>query len=76
MEIPLSQLRVGKTGVIKYLEGGFGFQRRLRSLGIRIGKGVSIVSSQPFRGPLVVKVDSMRIVIGRGMAHRIIVSVK
>ena len=40
MEIPLSQLGTGKTGIIKYLDGGMGFQRKITSLGLRIGKEV------------------------------------
>ncbi len=73
MEIPLSRLGIGKTGRIKYLMGGFGVQRKISSLGIRIGKNVRVVSSHRFGGPIVIEVDSMRIVIGRGIASRIIV---
>ena len=76
MEKMLSQLKTGESGTVKALEGGHGFQRRLDSLGIRIGKSIREVSSHPFGGPMVVKVDCMRIVIGRGMTHKIIVSVK
>ena len=76
MEIPLSQLGTGKTGIIKYLDGGMGFQRKISSLGLRIGKEVRIISMQPFRGPLVVRVDSIRVALGRGMANKIIVEVK
>lgn len=76
MEIPLSKLRKGKTGRVKYLAVGYGFQRRVFSLGIRIGKNIKVVSSHPFRGPVVVEVDNMRAVVGRGMAEKIIVEVK
>ena len=73
MEISLSMLGMGKIAKIKYLLGGMGLQRKIRSLGIRIGKKVRVVSSQPFRGPIVIEVDGMRIAIGRGMANQIIV---
>ena len=76
MEKTLSQLKAGESGTVKALEGGHGFQRRLHSLGIRTGKNIRKVSSHPFGGPMVVKVDGMRIAIGRGMTHKIIVSVK
>ena len=76
MEVPLSQLGTGKTAVIKSIEGGFGFQRKITSLGLRIGKEMNMISSQPFRGPAVVKVGNMRIAIGRGMANKIIVETK
>jgi len=76
MEIPLSRLGTGKTAVIKCLEGGYGLQRKVSCLGLRIGKKVTIMSSQPFRGPLVVKIDNMKIAIGRGMANKVIVEVE
>ena len=76
MEIPLSGLENGKTAIIKDLEGGFGFKRKISSLGIRVGKQIRIISTQPFRGPLVIKIDSMRVAIGRGMANKIIVEVE
>ena len=73
METSLSMLRMGKDAKIKYLLGGMGLQRKIRALGIRIGKTVRVVSYQPFRGPVIVEVDGMRIAIGRGMASQIIV---
>jgi ferrous iron transport protein A len=76
MEITLSQLGTGKTAVIKRLEGGHGLQRKVSCLGLRVGKKATIMSSQPFRGPLVVKIDNMKIAIGRGMANKIIVEIE
>jgi len=73
MEIFLSQLGKGEKGIVKRLEGGYGFQRKLSSMGLRIGKQVRIFSYQPLRGPLVIEVDNMRIAIGRGMANKIII---
>ena len=73
MEIPLSQLREGMVARIKYLTGGFGLQRKILALGIRIGKNVKIISSHRFGGPIVIELDGMRIAIGRGVANKIIV---
>ena len=73
METTLDRLGKERKGIVKRLEGGYGFQRKISSLGIRIGKRIKIISSQPFRGPLVVEVDSMRIAIGGGMANKIII---
>lgn len=75
MRIPLTQLSRRETGIIKRLEGGAEFQRKISDLGVRVGKRVKIISSQPFRGPLVIKISSMTIAIGRGMASKIIVDV-
>jgi ferrous iron transport protein A len=76
MEIALTKLKCKKLAVIKRLEGGLEFQRKISDLGIRIGKHVQVVSCQPFKGPLVIKIDSMRIALGRGMASKIIVELK
>lgn len=73
MEIPLSQLREGMVARIKYLTSGFGLQRKISALGIRIGKNVRVVSSHRFGGPIVVEVEGTRIAIGRGVANKIIV---
>ena len=76
MQLPLSCLESKKDGVIKRLYGGMGFQRKISSMGIRIGKIVRVISHQPFHGPIMIQVDSMRIAIGRGMANKIIVETK
>lgn len=76
MEMPLTQLGIGKTATVKGIEGGFSFRGRILSLGIRIGKKIRVMSTHPMGGPLVVEIDGMMIAIGRGMAHKIIVELK
>ena len=76
MEVSLSRLGIGKTGTIKYLMGGRGFQTRIISLGLRIGKAIKVVSSHRFGGPIIIEIDNMKIAIGRIMADRIIVETK
>ena len=76
MQIPLPQLEKGKIGIIKKLAGGWGLQRKISSLGLRVGKEIRVLSTQPFRGPLVISVDNMRIALGRGMANKIIVELR
>jgi len=67
----LTLLKEGDTATVIALHGGCGFQRRLRSVGIKEGKTVRMVASHPFSGPLVVEVDGRQITLGRGMAQRI-----
>jgi ferrous iron transport protein A len=69
----LTQLEEGETGVVVDIQGGWGLVRRLDSLGIRIGKKVTKVSSQLMRGPVTVKLDNSQIAIGFGMARKILV---
>jgi len=75
MEIPLIELEDGREGKIVRIDGGFGFQRRARNIGLREGKIVKKVASQPLCGPIVVEVDGREISIGRGMAMKIMVDV-
>ncbi|MEM2935185.1 MAG: FeoA family protein [Candidatus Thermoplasmatota archaeon] len=76
MEISLIELEEGKDGKIVRIDGGFGFKRRLRNIGLREDKIVRKVTSQPLSGPIVVEVDGREISIGRGIAMKIIVEIK
>jgi ferrous iron transport protein A len=73
MEKPITKTKDGEKVTIIRLIGGHSFQRRLRTMGIREGKVVEVVTRHPFGGPLVVEVDGRDTTIGRGMAERIIV---
>lgn len=73
--IPLTRLNEGDGATIARLDGGGQFQRKLRTSGIREGKTITILTKQPFNGPIVVEIDGRETTIGRGMAQRIIVDV-
>lgn len=72
----LTQLEEGETGVVVDIQGGYGLTRRLESLGIRVGKNVTKVSSQLMRGPVTIKVDNSQVAIGFGMARKILVEIE
>ena len=76
MEIPLTHLKAGQKAKILRLEGGPGFQRNIRSRGLREGKVLEVVTKHPIGGPIVIEIDGRETAIGRGMAMRIIVEVK
>jgi len=71
----LSQLMVNQRARIININGGFGFQRRLRVMGVREGQIIKVVSRQPFRGPYTIAIGNSNITIGRGMANKIAVEV-
>jgi ferrous iron transport protein A len=71
--IPLTHLVPAKKAKIISLEGGQGFQRKLRVMGIREGLTITIISKQPFRGPITIKIGSCQTTLGRGMANKILV---
>jgi ferrous iron transport protein A len=75
MEILLANLRTGQKGVITRIIGGYGRQRHLRTIGIREGKLVNILTKQPARGPVVIEIDGNQIAIDRGMAMSILVEI-
>lgn len=71
--ISLTYLSPNKRAKIICLEGGQGFQRKLRVMGIREGQIIKTVSKQPFRGPITITVNGCQMTLGRGMANKIIV---
>ncbi|MFA5271376.1 MAG: FeoA family protein [Candidatus Omnitrophota bacterium] len=76
MIIDLTQLRPGEIGIVKEIQGGCGFIRKLHSMGLRPGKKTTKTSSHFWRGPQTVEVGNMRIAIGFGMAKKILVEVE
>jgi ferrous iron transport protein A len=76
MKVDLTQMRPGETGIVEEIQGGYGFIRKLQSLGVRPGKRVVKVSSHFWRGPQTVEIDNMKIAIGFGMAKRMLIRVE
>ncbi|KXB06765.1 hypothetical protein AKJ51_02935 [candidate division MSBL1 archaeon SCGC-AAA382A20] len=74
MEARLTELEPGVVAKITRVEGGHGFQRRLRTRGLREGRSVSLVTRQP-GGPIVVRIGGTQFSIGRGVARKVIVEV-
>jgi ferrous iron transport protein A len=71
--LSLLHLQLNKKAKIIEINGGSGFQRKLRVMGIREGQTIKTVSKQPFSGPLTILVGSFQMTLGRGMAQKIIV---
>jgi ferrous iron transport protein A len=76
MKISLTQMKEKEEGRVVRLEGGWGFQRKLRTMGIREGKVIRVQTEQPFGGPLVVEVEGRITTLGRGMGQKIFVEVE
>jgi ferrous iron transport protein A len=75
-KVDLTQLEEGQSGVVTGIQGGHGLIRRLESLGIRVGKKVTKVSSQFMRGPITVRIDNSQVALGFGMARKILVEIE
>jgi len=76
MIIDLTQMQPGESGIIKEIQGGPGFARKLQSRGVRPEKKISKVSSHFWRGPQIIEIDNLEIAVGFGMARRILVEVE
>lgn len=72
-KLDLTRLQEGESGVVMNIQGGYGLTRRLESLGIRVGKKVTKVSSQLMHGPVTIQIDNSQVAIGFGMAKKILV---
>jgi ferrous iron transport protein A len=71
--VPLSSLLPGEQGRIIAVGMGIGRQHHFRRMGLREGKIVTVIATQPARGPFVLDIEGAQIAIGRGMAMHILV---
>jgi len=68
--VPLALIAPGKPVQLVSIEGGQGLRNRLSSMGLIAGSCLEVISGS-LNGPMVVAVDRSRIVLGRGMAHKV-----
>lgn len=72
----LTDMKEGQTGIIISVAGGRGATKRLADLGLMPGTEIKVIRKALFSGPVKVLVRGSRIVIGRGLASKIIVVLK
>ncbi len=60
-------------GIVTRFAGTPGFVRKLRTIGIREGKTLTVVARHPLGGPVVVEVNGREVTLGRRMAQRVII---
>ena len=73
MIIKLIDLGHGEKGKIREIRGGRMVRRRLNDLGLTIGAIVTLKGAAPFAGPVRLLVKGSELVIGRGVANKIMV---
>ena len=71
MCIPLNAISIGKCAKVSSLEGGEKMCKKLMEMGMNTGSIIKIVKNDI--GALIVKVGETRLVLGRGMAQKVIV---
>ena len=70
----LSECESGEEVIVLSVNAGYRAKTRLANLGIVPGVKIKKMKNAPFRGPIEIKVKGSSLVIGRGLASRIIVS--
>ena len=70
--VPLSSVENGRDVRLVTVRAGRGLAQRLADMGFVPGVELRVASNN-FAGPLVVLVKGSRLVLGRGMAHKIFV---
>lgn len=76
MIISLLTLEKNNSAKIVKIDGGTVVQKKLESLGLRLGGKIKKLSSSVFGGPVVIRAGRTHIAIGRGMANKIIVELE
>ena len=69
---PLSMLPVGKTARLAAVDAGRNLNSRLASMGLVPGVQIRVISNN-HPGPFMINVKGTRVMLGRGMAHKIMV---
>ncbi|MDO9465458.1 MAG: FeoA family protein [bacterium] len=70
--LPLNMVSPGRKVKLVAVRGGQGIRRRLNDMGLSIGAEFRIIHSH-FFGPCIIAVDNTRLILGRGMSHKILV---
>jgi Fur family ferric uptake transcriptional regulator len=70
--VALSSLPAGAKARLASVDAGAGLRARLVAMGLRPGVPVTVVHNRG-RGPFLVAVQGTRIMLGRGMAEKVLV---
>lgn len=69
----LAELRDGQQAVVVSVSGGRAVSKRLADLGFRSGIVIKVLRSALFSGPVQIELCGSKLVIGQGLASRIMV---
>ena len=74
-QIELTEAPCNQPLEVKTVDGDCRWQKKLDSFGIRKGRKVRKIASQPFGGPIVIEIDGSKISLGRKIASKIEVEI-
>lgn len=69
----LIDMKEGEEGIVAAIYGGQMVNKRLMDLGLILKTRIKILEKAPFRGPIEIEVIGSKLVIGRGLAAKILV---
>lgn len=72
----LTELEDGQAGIIVSITGGEKALKRLADLGLSPGTEIKVLRKGLFSGPVQVEATGSKLVIGRGLASKIIIELK
>lgn len=75
MKTNLNNIKAGCYAEILGITGGEGLRDKVLSLGLLPGNTIQVISNRK-KGPVIIKIDGTRLILGRGMSEKIHVSLK
>jgi Fe2+ transport system protein FeoA len=72
----LADIHDGQSAIIVSILGGKMLTKRLADLGLRQGIEITVIRRTLFSGPVQIEFCGSRLVLGRGLASKIIVELK
>jgi ferrous iron transport protein A len=72
----LTDIKDGQTGIIVSILGGRKAAKRLADLGLTTGMEIIVLRRTFFSGPIQIEVCGSKLVLGRGLASKIMVELK
>jgi Fe2+ transport system protein FeoA len=75
-EIPLTDLKEGEEAAIVSILGGRAASKRLADLGLTPGTQIKILRNALFGGPMELELRGSKLVLGRGIAAKVVVKTK
>lgn len=75
MKTSLKDIDPGCYAEISGINGGEGIRDKILSMGLLPGETLQVISKQK-RGPVIIKINGTRLVLGKGMSQKIYVSLK
>ena len=71
-QLPLAMVRPGDVVTLVSIRAGWGLQRRLADMGLTPGVQIRVINSQ-MPGPVLIDLRGSRLVLGHGIAQKIMI---